>query len=83
MLDAALEQVEFWDRYVGTREFASRAAWELQNMLLVSRLLVAAAEARRESRASISAAIIPRPTPTKRSTSRSRPRLDRELRESC
>lgn len=49
-LRQAAEQVEFWDRYAGAREFNTVAGWELQNMLLVARLMIASALARRESR---------------------------------
>ena len=49
-LKAADEQVGFWDRYASTREFSAPPGWELQNMLLVARLIIAAADARRESR---------------------------------
>lgn len=49
-LEAALQQVEFWDRYVGPREFNTTQGWELQNMLLVAQLIIRAAQARRESR---------------------------------
>jgi L-aspartate oxidase len=42
--------VEFWDRYVSRREFTDPAGWELQNLLLVARLVIAAAAERRESR---------------------------------
>ena len=49
-LEAALQQVEFWDRYVGPREFNTTEGWELQNMLLVARLMIRAARARKESR---------------------------------
>ncbi len=49
-LENALRQVEFWDRYVGPREFASVQGWELQNMLLAARMMIRAAIARTESR---------------------------------
>lgn len=49
-LEAALQQVEFWDRYVGPREFSTTHGWELQNMLLVARLMIRAAQIRQESR---------------------------------
>jgi L-aspartate oxidase len=49
-LEAALQQIEFWDRYVGPREFQATHGWELQNMLLAARLMIRAAIARTESR---------------------------------
>lgn len=49
LADAA-KQVEFWDRYVSTREFDTVEGWELQNMLLVAQLMIASAQARTESR---------------------------------
>ena len=49
-LESAGKQVDFWDKYVGPREFATPQGWELQNMLLVSKLMIAAARERKESR---------------------------------
>lgn len=49
-LDEAKTDVEFWCRYVLVREFDSRPGWELQNLLTVSRLMIAAATTREESR---------------------------------
>jgi L-aspartate oxidase len=49
-LAEARQDVEFWCRYVLAREFDGRAGWELQNLLTVARLMIAAAAAREESR---------------------------------
>jgi len=49
-LQSAAQQVSFWNRYVGRRFFDEPKGWELQNMLLVARLMIAAATARQESR---------------------------------
>ncbi|MDP7274828.1 MAG: L-aspartate oxidase [Planctomycetaceae bacterium] len=46
----AAAQVEFWDRFVSNREFSEVDGWELQNLLLVSQLMIAAACKRTESR---------------------------------
>jgi L-aspartate oxidase len=46
----AQHDVEFWCRYVLTREFDGRAGWELQNLLTVARLMIDAALKREESR---------------------------------
>jgi len=46
----AQNDVEFWCRYVLTREFDSRSGWELQNLLSVARLMIDAALRRTESR---------------------------------
>ena len=46
----ALEAIKGWSSYVLPRQFAELRGWELQNMLLVARLMVEAALAREESR---------------------------------
>jgi L-aspartate oxidase len=46
----AQHDVEFWQRYVLGRDFRDRAGWELQNLLTVARLMIAAALEREESR---------------------------------
>ena len=46
----ALQQLEFWDRYVSRREFSETRGWELQNQLLVARLVAMTAMNRTESR---------------------------------
>jgi L-aspartate oxidase len=46
----AKEELRFWCRYALSREFDGKAGWELQNLLTVARLMVAAALAREESR---------------------------------
>ena len=42
--------MEFWCRYVLTREFDNRTGWELQNLLIIARLMIDAAMRRDESR---------------------------------
>lgn len=49
-LSDALEAIADWSSYVLPRQFADIRGWELQNMLLVGRLMVEAALAREESR---------------------------------
>ncbi len=46
----AEEMIEMWSSYVMDKEFSNPAGWELQNMLLVSRLIVSSAQKRKESR---------------------------------
>jgi L-aspartate oxidase len=49
-LAEALQDVGFWCRYALVREFDSRDGWELQNLLLIARLMIDAATKRDESR---------------------------------
>lgn len=49
LADAA-ETVDNWCRYVLARQFDDPSGWELQNMLTVARVIVAAARQREESR---------------------------------
>jgi L-aspartate oxidase len=46
----ALQDVGFWCRYALTREFDHRAGWELQNLLIIARIMIDAAAIRDESR---------------------------------
>jgi L-aspartate oxidase len=46
----AKEDLRFWCRYALSREFDGRPGWELQNLLSIARLMVAAALEREESR---------------------------------
>lgn len=49
-LSQAKEQLDFWDRYVSKHEFGNPKGWELQNQLLVARIMTSAAIERKESR---------------------------------
>ena len=49
LIDAA-ETIDRWCGYVLPRQFSDAEGWELQNMLIVSRLVVAAALTREETR---------------------------------
>jgi L-aspartate oxidase len=50
LLDEAAGLVDDWRRYVLVRQFVEQDGWELQNMLTVARVMVAAALEREESR---------------------------------
>ena len=50
LLEEALKDVDQWRSYVLVRQFEDVAGWELQNMLAVARVMIAAALAREESR---------------------------------
>ncbi|MCA9081456.1 MAG: L-aspartate oxidase [Planctomycetaceae bacterium] len=63
-LAAAALQVDFWDRYVSLREFSGTSGWELQNMLLIARLMIESAQARKESRGVHYRSDYPEPLPT-------------------
>lgn len=47
---AARQQLDFWANYVCRRDLLEPAGWELQNMMLIGRVMAAAALARKESR---------------------------------
>jgi L-aspartate oxidase len=49
-LDEAAERVEHWGRYILPLEFDDTPGWSMQNMLIVARLMIAAASDRKESR---------------------------------
>jgi L-aspartate oxidase len=49
-LSEALDAVEGWCRYVLPRQFSDPQGWQLQNMLQVARLMIAAAIERQETR---------------------------------
>lgn len=49
-LEEATDSIDNWCRYVLARQFHDVEGWELQNMLTISRIMVAAAQAREESR---------------------------------
>ena len=49
-LAEALENVDFWCSYVLPQQFVDPDGWELQNMLVVARVMIAAALEREESR---------------------------------
>jgi L-aspartate oxidase len=49
-LAEAAENIDRWCRYVLARQFSDPEGWELQNMLTVARILIAAASQREETR---------------------------------
>jgi L-aspartate oxidase len=49
-LKEAAERLDHWSRYILPLEFDDTTGWNMQNMLLVARLMITAAVARRESR---------------------------------
>lgn len=60
-LEDAAQTVEYWCRYVLPRQFHEPQGWQLQNMLVVSRLMIAGALARTESRGVHFRADLPQP----------------------
>jgi L-aspartate oxidase len=62
-LAEAAEQVEFWCRYALGQVFDAPAGWTLQNLLIVARLMIAAAAAREESRGVHTRTDFPEPHP--------------------
>lgn len=62
-LTEALQLIDQWRQYVLLRQFRHAEGWELQNMLTVARLMVAAALERRESRGTHWRADFPAPDP--------------------
>ncbi len=49
-LTVAKQQLDFWANYVCRRDLMEPEGWELQNMMLVGRIMATAAQERRESR---------------------------------
>lgn len=49
-LAEAAGTIDRWRKYVLARQFSDPAGWQLQNMLTVARIMVAAADSRQESR---------------------------------
>jgi len=49
-LKESAERVDHWSRYILPLEFDDTTGWTMQNMLLVARLMIAAATERKESR---------------------------------
>ncbi len=49
-LEETVHMLHFWGRYIMDKEFNERGGWELQNMLVVARLIAESATLRAESR---------------------------------
>ena len=62
-LAEAAEQVDYWCRYVLGQVFHDPAGWTMQNMLIVARLMIAAASEREESRGVHTRRDFPNPDP--------------------
>jgi L-aspartate oxidase len=63
-LAEAADRVTRWSRYILPLEFDEPSGWTLQNMLLVARLMIAAATSRRESRGVHYRRDFPQPDPS-------------------
>jgi L-aspartate oxidase len=63
-LEDAAAQVDHWCRYVLPLVFDDPAGWEVQNMLITARLMIAAASERKESRGVHSRSDFPVPDPS-------------------
>ena len=63
-LTAAKQQLDFWTNYVCRRDLMEPEGWELQNMMLVGRVMATAAQTRRESRGVHSRSDYPETDPT-------------------
>jgi len=50
LLSEAISTIDQWRRYVLVRQFHDVGGWELQNLLIVARVMVQAAQTRQESR---------------------------------
>jgi L-aspartate oxidase len=62
-LAEAADRVDHWGRYLLPLEFDDTAGWTMQNLLVVARLMIAGATARRESRGVHSRRDYPQPDP--------------------
>ena len=63
-LREAAERVDHWGRYILPLEFDDTPGWTMQNMLIVARLMIAAASEREESRGVHFRRDHPEPDPT-------------------
>ena len=72
-LTEALNSVKRWSKYVLSRQFRTPKGWELQNMLIVARLIIEGALRRRETRGSHNRSDYPETPDTARHTLIERP----------
>ncbi|MBO7708637.1 MAG: L-aspartate oxidase [Thermoguttaceae bacterium] len=78
-LSEALASVRRWSKYVLSRQFRSQKGWELQNMLIVARLIIEGALRRRETRGSHNRSDCPETPETARHTLIERPMGEGEM----